>query len=841
LESLRDRVTYRRYLQAETEFDYQFLEAETLEEGIELWHAQSPQLVLVDINLSDGSGLELIDVIKKSYCDSFLPVIAITGAGDERIAVEAMKLGARDYLVKNDITQFALCCSVSNIIKQSTASRKLVRLEQQEAIISQVSLHIHEKLDLNSIYQRAVVDVREFLTADRVVIYKFNPNMSAVIVAESVISPWDACLNIQVVDTCFQKNMGGAYQQGKIFFAPDIYAANLTDCHLQLLEQFQVRANLVVPILLPDQVNQPPRLWGLLIAHQCSGPRFWEESDLDLLKRLSVQLAIALQQAELYQSVQNANQFLEQKVEERTAELQALLEQYRAAEASLKFQARILDEIHDSVISTNPEGIIQTWNQGAEKYFGYRAEEVIGQNVAILYEDPSALQHDVILPLLANKGYETEVITISKSGDRRYMSLRLSSVLDETGNIIRLLGCCNDITERKNAEQVLQELNQELENRVEQRTTELKESEQRFSSLAAAAPVGIFRINRDNECIYVNEFWTEITGKESDSGLGSGWLKTIHPDDQAQIHQQWAQAIAQQVPYQGEGRCIRPDGTIIFYYCQALPEMDKNGNFIGYIGTLTNITERKQAEAGLQQKNIELEKLVQLREEALTLREDMSNMIVHDLRNPLSAMLLSAEIIKKYGDRAEAKPVLLKKAEQILTSGKQLRNMIDSLLLMAKLESGKILFNLEPTDLYDLGTEIVTNFKVIADSHNIKIKSQLPNPGNDILIDSTILRRIIENLLSNSLKFSPSNSEIILSMEYLPQKHIRVTVADSGPGISLEKRGTIFEKFEIGTLKPNVSQIGLGLAFCKMAVKAQGGTLTLSDNHPQGSIFILEI
>jgi signal transduction histidine kinase len=253
------------------------------------------------------------------------------------------------------------------------------------------------------------------------------------------------------------------------------------------------------------------------------------------------------------------------------------------------------------------------------------------------------------------------------------------------------------------------------------------------------------------------------------------------------------------------------------------------------------LLDRKLAEAELQQKNLELEALVKLREEALTLREDMSNMIVHDLRNPLSAILLSAEIIQKYGDRPNQQALMAKKAEQILTSCKRLKNMIDSLLLMAKLESGKILLNPVSTDLYELGNSILNDFELSAQSQKIELKAELPDPGNSIFIDGIILRRVIENLISNALKFSPSNSQVWLQIEYLTENHLRVKVLDNGPGVSPDQAEDIFKKFEIGTVKANVSQIGLGLAFCKMAVEAQGGTLAIAPNQPQGSIFTVEI
>jgi two-component system sensor histidine kinase/response regulator len=250
---------------------------------------------------------------------------------------------------------------------------------------------------------------------------------------------------------------------------------------------------------------------------------------------------------------------------------------------------------------------------------------------------------------------------------------------------------------------------------------------------------------------------------------------------------------------------------------------------------------RVRSHLRIKQQYDELEKLLKLREETLTLREDMSNMIIYDLRNPLSSIILAAGIVQKYMDRIDQIPLLLKKVKQILDAGKQLQKMIDSLLIMAKLESGKILFNPVPTDLNELGIEVIKDFELMANSHQIELQSELPNVGESILTDQTILRRVIDNLISNALKFSPVEGQVILNLEYLPENRFRVKVTDTGPGISEAEKQQIFKKFEVGTLKKNTSQTGLGLAFCKMAVEAQGGTLTISDNHPQGAIFIVEI
>jgi CheY-like chemotaxis protein len=164
----------------------------------------------------------------------------------------------------------------------------------------------------------------------------------------------------------------------------------------------------------------------------------------------------------------------------------------------------------------------------------------------------------------------------------------------------------------------------------------------------------------------------------------------------------------------------------------------------------------------IKQQHDELQELVNLREETLTMREDMSNMIVHDLRNPLSAMILATGIVQKYIDRVDQKPLILKTLNKIQISGQQIDKMIDSLLLMAKLESGKIILNPVPTDLYELGMDVIKDFELIANSCQIKLRSELPSVGNSVLIDPTILHRIIDNLLSNAIKFSPPHKLFVI-------------------------------------------------------------------------------
>ncbi|OAB59544.1 hypothetical protein AY600_16430 [Phormidium willei BDU 130791] len=257
---------------------------------------------------------------------------------------------ARAFPVRDDGGQVYRIVGIAEDISDiKLAEAALERQLQRERLLSTISQRIRQSLDMESVMQTSVEEVREFLHTDRVVLYRFNRDWSGKIVVESVETGCLQLLGEKIDDPCFRERQVEAYRDGRISALDDIEARDLQECHRNLLRRLQVRANLVVPVILnrnPDKTTsseaQSGQLWGLLVAHECHQPRPWQHSEIELLQQLSVQVAIAIGQSQLYAKAQaevTERQQAEQRLRESEATIRALYEV--TANQSLDFETRL--------------------------------------------------------------------------------------------------------------------------------------------------------------------------------------------------------------------------------------------------------------------------------------------------------------------------------------------------------------------------------------------------------------------------------------------------------------------------------------------------------------------
>ncbi len=207
-----------------------------------------------------------------------------------------------NFLVQISL-QFSLAKSQIDYLELvRVKSEKLAQIAEQEKAVTKISNRIRQSLDVEEIFKTTTQELRQLLRCDRVAVYRFNPNWTGEFVAESVAHTWVKLVgpDIKTVweDTHLQESQGGRYAQGENFVVNDIYQVGHSPCHIEILEQFEVKAYVIVPVFAGEQ------LWGLLAAYQNSGTRDWEESQVTLLARIGSQLGLALQQTEYLQQVQ---------------------------------------------------------------------------------------------------------------------------------------------------------------------------------------------------------------------------------------------------------------------------------------------------------------------------------------------------------------------------------------------------------------------------------------------------------------------------------------------------------------------------------------------------------
>lgn len=211
-----------------------------------------------------------------------------------------------------------------DITEYKRAEEALQYQTEREHLIRAITQHIRKSLNLHEILNTTVTEVRQFLQTDRVIVFRFEKDGSGRVIVESVGESWQPALGEKIYDPCFSNSFYHLYEQGRVRAIDDIYQANLSQCYINLLKPFQVRADLIVPILQGGNGEDPrelekgyscpsngAKLWGLLIAHHCNHARQWQSFEIDLLKQLATQVAIAIQQAELYEQLQAANKELQ--------------------------------------------------------------------------------------------------------------------------------------------------------------------------------------------------------------------------------------------------------------------------------------------------------------------------------------------------------------------------------------------------------------------------------------------------------------------------------------------------------------------------------------------------
>ncbi|TAF02544.1 MAG: PAS domain S-box protein, partial [Oscillatoriales cyanobacterium] len=331
-------------------------------------------------------------------------------------------------------------------LRESEEQRRLA-LEQksrQESLLWTITQAIRQSLDLKDILNTAVTEVKQTLQVDRAAIYRFTPDWSGDFVVESVDPQWVKLVECNIQKACedvyLQETKGGRFRNHETFAIADIEEAGLHPCHIQLLQQFQAKAYLAVPIFSGEF------LWGLLIIYQNTAPRNWQSWEIELLEQISSQLAIAIQQSQLYTQ-------LELELQERQQATAVI------REAERRWRS-LLENVQLIVVGLDASGNINYVNPFFVGLTGYTHEEVLGKNWFENFLPSSSIKSteaDFLQLLTHNAHPYYRNVILTKSGEERFIAWNNTTLQDSDGTVIGSISIGEDITERNKIEQIKDE------------------------------------------------------------------------------------------------------------------------------------------------------------------------------------------------------------------------------------------------------------------------------------------------------------------------------------------------------------------------------------------------
>jgi PAS domain S-box-containing protein len=449
-------------------------------------------------------------------------------------------------------------------VRESTS--ELFQKNQSDRLLSSLSTRIRKSLDLPEILQTTVTEVREYLQSDRVIICKFEPDWRAKIVASSVLLGWKSLLGEIVDDRGFAENWVEPYTNGRIKVVSDIHTANYTSCHVDLLIQLQIRAKLIVPII------QSGKLWGLLSAHECQSPRQWKDSEIELLEKLATQVAIAIQQAELYQQTQ-IELTERQKVEE-------------ALQREQKFASAILDVVGALVMVLDCQGNVVRFNQTCEHLTGYSFDEVKGKQIWDLLFVPEELETvKKVFGRLATGQFPiySENYWITKNGYRASIAWSNTVLINNEGIVEYIIATGIDFSDRKQAEE------------------DLRRSEEQQRLALDLTDISCWDWQFSDESLSWSENTAKLLGLPANQSeiTYQNWWESIHPEDIDWVERTIDRALLNRTDYEAEYRVIYPNGDLHWLFERGRAIYDEFNRPTRMLGVLMDVTDRKQAETAL--------------------------------------------------------------------------------------------------------------------------------------------------------------------------------------------------------------------------------------------------
>ncbi|PZV13907.1 MAG: hybrid sensor histidine kinase/response regulator [Leptolyngbya sp.] len=482
----------------------------------------------------------------------------------------------------------------------------------------------------------------------------------------------------------------------------------------------------------------------------------------------------------------------------------------------------ILNSMGDGIVVANEQGQFMIFNPAAEQMFGNSATDAgvneWSQHYGLFLSNQVTPFPADELPLArAIQGEEVKDVELfvrhAKAPTGRWVLANARPLRDESGQLQGGVVVCRDVTDRKQAEQAL------------------KQSEERYRSLTTATSQIVWMADVEGRVADIPD-WRAFTGQTESEVAGFGWLNAIHPDDQEQTGQVWLKAVQTKALYDTEYRIRSADGSYRYFVARGVPVLNQDGSIREWVGTCTDIHDRKQAEMALTQAKEAAEAANRAKSEFLA---NMS----HELRTPLNGVIGYAQILQRANTLSEEDR---SRIEVIHQCGSHLLTLINDILDLSKIEAQKVA--LMPTDFHlpAFLQGVAEMCRIRAELKGIQFQyqsaSELPI---GIRADEKRLRQVLINLLSNAIKFTDAGS-VTFTISFAGEGKIRFEVRDTGIGIRQEKLQAIFQPFEqVSDAQRQSEGTGLGLAISQELVELMGSTIQVQSEVGAGSIFWFDV
>ena len=459
---------------------------------------------------------------------------------------------------------------------------------------------------------------------------------------------------------------------------------------------------------------------------------------------------------------------------------------------------------------TDPEGRCED-TPSMRAYTGQTEAEVIGYGwLDTIHPDDREGTVQVWMEAVQTKSlYEMEYRLRRADGNYRYFQARAVPILNEDGSIREWVGTSIDIHDRKQAEDAI------------------KQSEERYRSLIAATSQMVWTADAEGRAPDLPS-WRAYTGQTEAEMAGLGWLDAIHPDDRERTNQAWMEAVQTNSLFEIEYQIRSSDGNYRYFQVRGVPLLDEDGSIREWIGTCTDIHDRKEAEI-LQAKAREAA------EAASRAKSEFLANMSHELRTPLNGIMGYAQILQrsKFLNEEERSRINV-----IYQCGSHLLTLINDILDLSKIEAQKV--ELMPTDFHFPAflQGVAEMCRIRAEIKGIHFHfPSSPELPIGIHADEKRLRQVLINLLSNAIKFTDAGS-VTFIVSFATEGKIRFEVRDTGTGIAQEQLQAIFQPFEqVGDRRRHTEGTGLGLAISQRIIELMGSTIQVQSEINVGSIF----